>query len=86
MIINGARQFKGNDGKSYIVQNTCSADRNNGKYNLAVKVNGVYKLCYDMFFKLLFFDTIKDAQREVLYSAEFIRTIHDLQEWIYARI
>lgn len=78
MTINGSRQFRGNDSRSYMVQNTCSADRNKGKYNLAVKVNGVYKLCYDMVFKLLFFDTIKDAQREVLYSAEFIRTIHDL--------
>lgn len=44
-------------------------------YILTVKVNGVYKLCYDMFYKLLYFDTIKDAQREVLYSADFIRTM-----------
>ena len=45
MTINGSRQFRGNDNRSYMVQNTCSADRNKGKYNLAVKVNGVYKLC-----------------------------------------
>ena len=78
MTINGSRQFRGNDGKSYMVQDVCSADRNNGRYNLTVKVNGVYKLCYDMFFKLLFFDTIKDAQREVLSSADFIKTMYDL--------
>lgn len=75
MTINGARQFKGNDDKSYLVQNTCNHDRNNGKYNLTVKVNGIYKLCYDMGYRLLYFDTIKNAQREVLYSADFIRTM-----------
>ena len=75
MTINGARQFKGNNGKSYLVQNACSNDRNNGKYNLTVKINGINKLCYDMGYRLLYFDTIKDAQREVLYSADFIRTM-----------
>ena len=78
MTINGSRQFKGNDGRSYMIQNACSADSDKGKYNLTVKVNGIYKLCYDMFFHLMFFDTIKDAQREVLYSADFIKTMHDL--------
>ncbi len=78
MTINGSRQFKGNDGRSYMIQNVCSADSDKGKYNLTVKINGAYRLCYDMFFKLLFFDSIKDAQREVLYSADFIRTMHDL--------
>lgn len=75
MTVNGSRQFKGNDGRSYLVKNACSADRHNGKYNLTVKVNGAYKLCYDMFCRLMFFDTIKDAQREVLYHAEFIRVM-----------
>ena len=78
MTINGSRQFKGNDGRSYMIQNACSADSDKGKYNLTVKVNGIYKLCFDMFFHLMFFDTIKDAQREVLYSADFIKTMHDL--------
>lgn len=63
MTINGSRQFKGNDGRSYMMQNVCSAASDKGKYNLTVKVNGIYKLCYDMFFHLMFFDTIKDAQR-----------------------
>lgn len=75
MRINGARQFRGNDGKSYLVQDAHKADMHKGKYILTVKVNGMYKLCYDMFYKLLYFDTIKDAQREVLYSADFIRTM-----------
>lgn len=75
MTINGARQFRGNDGKSYLVMNTPMADRHKGKYILAVKVNGIYKLCHGMCRNLLHFDTIKDAQREVLYSADFIRTI-----------
>lgn len=78
MTINGARQFRGNDGKSYLVQNACSADKNKGKYILTVKKNGRYNLCYDMGFRLLYFNTIKDAQREVLYSAEFIRTMCDM--------
>ena len=43
MTINGARRFKGNDGKSYLVQNAHKADIHKGKYNLTVKVNGVYK-------------------------------------------
>ncbi len=75
MTINGSRQFKGNDGKSYLVQDAYKADRHKGKYNLTVKINGVYKLCYDMFYKLLYFDSIKDAQREVLYNADFIKTL-----------
>lgn len=75
MRINGARQFRGNDGNSYLVQDAHKADTHKGKYILTVKVNGVYKLCYDMFYKLLYFNTIKDAQREVLYSADFIRTM-----------
>lgn len=75
MTINGARQFRGNDGKSYLVMNTPMADRHKGKYILGVKVNGIYKLCYGMCRNLLHFDTIKDAQREVLYSADFIRTM-----------
>lgn len=75
MTVNGARQFRGNDGKSYFVQDIHKADMHKGKYILTVKVNGIYKLCYDMFYKLLYFDTIKDAQREVLYSADFIRTM-----------
>ena len=34
MTINGARRFKGNDGKSYLVQNAHKADIHKGKYNL----------------------------------------------------
>ena len=75
MTVNGSRQFRGNDGKSYFVQDIHKADMHKGKYILTVKVNGIYKLCYGMFYKLLYFDTIKDAQREVLYSADFIRTM-----------
>lgn len=75
MRINGARQFRGNDGKSYLVQDAHKSDMHKGKYILAFKVNDVYKLCYDMFYKLLYFDTIKDAQREVPYSADFIRVM-----------
>lgn len=70
MTINGARRFKGNDGKSYLVQNA-----HKGKYNLTVKVNGVYKLCYGLAYNLLYFDSIKDAQREVMCGAEFIQTL-----------
>ena len=77
MTINGSRQFKGNDGKNYMIRNACSSDSDKGKYNLAVKINGIYRLCYNMFFQLMFFNTIKDAQREVLYSADFIRTMND---------
>ena len=75
MRINGARQFRGNDKRSYLVQDAYKTDRHKGKYNLTVKVNGVYKLCYDMCYNLLYFNSIKDAQREVLYSADFIRTM-----------
>lgn len=75
MTVNGARQFRGNDGKSYFVQDAHKADMHKGKYILTAKVNGIYKLCYGMFYKLLYFDTIKNAQREVLYSADFIRTM-----------
>ena len=74
MTVNGSRQFKGNDGKSYLVQDACKADRHKGKYVLTVKVNGIYKLCYDALYDLLYFNSIKDAQREVLYNAEFIMT------------
>ena len=75
MTVNGARQFRGNDGKSYLVQDAYKADRHKGKYNLTVKVNGIYKLCYDMSYNLLYFNSIKDAQRRVLYGAEFIYTM-----------
>ena len=75
MKINGARRFRGNDGKSYLVQNAHKADIRKGKYNLTVKVNGVYKLCYGLAYNLLYFDSIKDAQREVMRSAEFIQTL-----------
>lgn len=75
MTVNGARQFKGNDNQSYLVMNTPMADRNKGKYILAIKINGTYKLCYDIGYRLMYFNTIKDAQREVLYSADFIRTM-----------
>lgn len=75
MTINGSRRFRGNNGKSYFVQNSCYADAAKGKYILTVKENGFYKICYDMFLNVLHFDSIKDAQREVLYSADFIQTI-----------
>lgn len=75
MIINGSRRFRGNDKRSYFVQDAYRADHNKGKYILTVNVNGVYKLCYDIFYNLLYFDSIKDAQREVLYRADFIRTM-----------
>ena len=74
MKVNGSRQFRGNDGKSYLVQDAFKSSRHKGKYNLTVKVDGVYKLCYDALFDLLYFNSIKDAQREVLYNADFIRT------------
>jgi len=73
--INGSRRFKGYDGRSYFVQDAHTAERNKGKYNLLVKENGSYTLCYDLCYNLLFFDTIKDAQRKVLYGTEFIRTM-----------
>lgn len=75
MRINGARQFRGNDGQSYLVQDAHKADMHKGKYILTVKVNGMYKLCYDVLYNLLYFNTVKDAQREVLYRADFIRTM-----------
>ena len=75
MKINGARRFRGNDGKSYLVQNAHKADIRKGKYNLTVKVNGVYKLCSGLAYNLLYFDRIKDAQREVLHGAELIQTM-----------
>ena len=75
MTINGSRQFRGNDKRSYLVQDAHKADHHKGKYILTVKVNGVYKLCYDIGYNLLYFNSIKDAQREVLYSADFIRTM-----------
>ncbi len=75
MTINGSRQFRGNDGRSYLVQDAQKADSHNGKYNLTMKVNGRYKLCYDMCYKLLYFDSIKDAKREVVFSAVFNTTL-----------
>lgn len=56
-------------------QDAHQADMHKGKYILTVKINGMYKLCYDRFYDLLHFDTIKDAQREVLYNMDFIRTM-----------
>lgn len=75
MTVNGSRRFRGNDKKSYFVQDAYKVDRHKGKYNLYLIENGMYKLCYDMFYNVLYFNTIKDAQREVLHGAEFIRTI-----------
>ncbi len=75
MTVNGSRRFRGNDKKSYFVQDAYKADRHKGKYNLYLIENGMYKLCYDTFYNVLYFNTIKDAQREVLHGAEFIRTM-----------
>lgn len=73
--INGSRRFKGYDNRSYFVQDASTADRNKGKYILTVMENGMYKLCYDIFYNVLYFDTIKDAQRKVLCNEDFIRTM-----------
>ncbi len=75
MTVNGSRRFRGNDKRSYFVQDTNKEDRQKGKYILTVMENGIYKLCYDLFYNVLYFNTIKDAQREVLHGAEFIKTI-----------
>ena len=75
MTINGSRRFRGNDKRSYFVQDAYKAERHKGKYILTVKENGVYKLCYDLLYNVLYFNTIKDAQREVLHAADFIRTM-----------
>lgn len=75
MTVNGSRRFRGNDKKSYFVQDVCSTDRHKGKYILTVKENGMYKLYCDMFYNVLYFNTIKDAQRKVLYGADFISTM-----------
>lgn len=75
MTVNGSRRFRGNDGKSYFVQNSCKGDSEKGKYILTVNENGIYKICYDIFLNVLHFNSIKDAQREVLYSAELIQTM-----------
>ncbi len=75
MTVNGSRRFRGNDKKSYFVQDAYKADRHKGKYNLYLMENGMYKLCCDMFYNVLYFNTIKDAQRKVLYGADFIQTM-----------
>ena len=73
--ISGSRRFKGYDGKSYFVQNAPTTERDKGKYNLFVKENGIYTLCYDMSYNLLYFNTIKEAQGYVFRGTEFIRTM-----------
>lgn len=62
MTINRNRKFKGNDGKSYFVQGK------KNEYYLTVLENGFYKICYDFCYNVMYFKTIKDAQREILYS------------------
>lgn len=77
MTINGARRFRSNDGKSYLIQDTPKQDIVNGKgkYILTVNINGIYKLCFDSRYNVMYFSTIKEAQREVFYGADFIQTI-----------
>lgn len=73
--ISGSRRFKGYDGKSYFVQDAHTTERDKGKYNLLVKENDMYTLCYDMSYNLLYFNTIKEAQIYVFCGTEFIRTM-----------
>lgn len=75
MTINGSRRFKGNDGKSYFIQNAHKTEQHKGKYILTVKEDGLYKVCRDLLYDTMYFNTIKEAQREVLYAADFIRTM-----------
>lgn len=75
MTINGNRRFKGNDGKSYFVQDSHKADAGKGKYILTVRQGDFYKICYNTSLNVLHFNTIKEAQREVLYCADFITTL-----------
>ena len=44
MTVNGSRRFRGNDKRSYFVQDTNKEDRQKGKYILTVMENGIYKL------------------------------------------
>ena len=69
MTINGNRRFKGNDGKSYLVQGK------KGAYFLTVLENGFYKIRYDLTYNIKYFKTIKDAQRDVLFSEGSYQTI-----------
>ena len=77
MTINGNRNFKGNDGRRYRVENTPKRDidQGRGKYYLKVLENGFYRICCDICFDILYFDTIKAAQREVLYSGGNLFTL-----------
>lgn len=74
MKINGTRKFKGTDGKRYFVQNSCKSDCGKGKYILTMQEGDFYKICYDNFMNVMYFKTIKDAQREVLFHSDFITT------------
>lgn len=62
MTINGNRRFRGNDGKSYLVQG------NKKEYYLTVLENGTYRICYDLEYNFVYFKTIKEAQRRILYN------------------
>lgn len=62
MTINGNRRFKGDDGKSYFIQGE------KGKYYITVLENEFYKICYNFVFDVMYFKTIKDAQREIMFN------------------
>lgn len=76
MTINGRRKFVGNDGRKYYVQDLCKQDKvDDLKYMLTVDIDGRNKLCYDPWLRMLKFATIKNAQRFVMYNADFIETM-----------
>lgn len=72
MTINGRRNFKHN-GNRYCVQDAIGKDREKGKYYLTIiDGNGFNKVVYDCLYDMLFFATIKDAQRAVLYQGDML--------------
>lgn len=72
--INGSRSFEDMTEEATLYR-MHTRQRNKGKYNLLVKEKGVYTLCYDLCYNLLFFNTIKDVQRKVLSGTESIKTM-----------
>ena len=76
MTVNGRRKFVSNTGKRYYVSDMCKQDiKGNQKYNLEVEKDGRFRLCYGPFLELLKFETIKEAQRYVLFNEIAIETM-----------
>lgn len=77
MKVRGNRKFRSDTGRRYYVQNASKNEvEGDKKYLLSVeKEDGFLTFCYDPFFKLLKFRTIKEAQLYVFLNEWVIQTL-----------